>query len=190
MVPLFELERAYADLRRAIAEFQAELQSLLHEFCRAAHAAAFCRRRLTETMRRSANLHQARRFAAHRLAQNQQLPGPGTARGANGQDAHDCGNRRGAAWRGHRHRLRRMLGLECVVYMGTEDMERQALNVSRMRMLGARSCWRGFGQPHAERCDQRSHARLGHQRSRPRITCWARYSARIRIRRWCAIFIR
>src|SRR5260221_5934374 len=29
------------------------------------------------------------------------------------------------------------LGLECVVYMGTEDMERQALNVSRMRMLDA-----------------------------------------------------
>src|SRR5207248_979675 len=29
------------------------------------------------------------------------------------------------------------LGLECVVYMGTEDMARQALNVSRMRLLGA-----------------------------------------------------
>ncbi len=27
-------------------------------------------------------------------------------------------------------------GLECVVYMGTEDMERQRLNVSRMRLLG------------------------------------------------------
>jgi tryptophan synthase beta chain len=30
-----------------------------------------------------------------------------------------------------------LLGLECVVYMGTEDMERQALNVFRMRLLGA-----------------------------------------------------
>jgi tryptophan synthase beta chain len=30
------------------------------------------------------------------------------------------------------------LGLECVVYMGTDDMERQRLNVSRMRMLGAK----------------------------------------------------
>jgi tryptophan synthase beta chain len=29
------------------------------------------------------------------------------------------------------------LGLECVVYMGTEDMARQALNVARMRLLGA-----------------------------------------------------
>ena len=33
-----------------------------------------------------------------------------------------------------------MFGLECDVYMGTEDMERQALNVFRMRLLGARVC--------------------------------------------------
>jgi len=31
-----------------------------------------------------------------------------------------------------------LFGLECHVYMGTEDMERQALNVYRMRLLGAR----------------------------------------------------
>jgi tryptophan synthase beta chain len=30
-----------------------------------------------------------------------------------------------------------LLGLECTVYMGEEDTRRQALNVSRMRMLGA-----------------------------------------------------
>ena len=30
-----------------------------------------------------------------------------------------------------------LMGMECVVYMGTEDMERQALNVYRMRLLGA-----------------------------------------------------
>ena len=30
-----------------------------------------------------------------------------------------------------------LLGLDCVVYMGEEDTERQALNVARMRMLGA-----------------------------------------------------
>ncbi len=30
-----------------------------------------------------------------------------------------------------------LLGLECVVYMGTADMRRQALNVFRMRLLGA-----------------------------------------------------
>ncbi len=31
-----------------------------------------------------------------------------------------------------------LLGLECVVYMGTEDMRRQEPNVQRMRLLGAR----------------------------------------------------
>src|SRR5439155_47665 len=31
-----------------------------------------------------------------------------------------------------------LLGLECEVYMGTEDIERQALNVFRMRLLGAK----------------------------------------------------
>lgn len=30
-----------------------------------------------------------------------------------------------------------LLGLDCVVYMGTEDMKRQALNVFRMKLLGA-----------------------------------------------------
>jgi tryptophan synthase beta chain len=30
-----------------------------------------------------------------------------------------------------------LFGLQCVVYMGTEDMERQSLNVARMRLLGA-----------------------------------------------------
>jgi tryptophan synthase beta chain len=31
-----------------------------------------------------------------------------------------------------------MFGLECEIYMGTEDMARQALNVFRMRLLGAK----------------------------------------------------
>merc|ERR1719281_2335813 len=31
-----------------------------------------------------------------------------------------------------------LLGLECIVYMGAVDMERQALNVFRMKMLGAK----------------------------------------------------
>jgi tryptophan synthase beta chain len=30
-----------------------------------------------------------------------------------------------------------LLGLECVIYMGTEDMRRQEPNVDRMRLLGA-----------------------------------------------------
>ncbi|MFC2122144.1 tryptophan synthase subunit beta [Bacteroidota bacterium] len=31
-----------------------------------------------------------------------------------------------------------MLGLECIVYMGTEDVRRQSLNVSRMKLMGAK----------------------------------------------------
>lgn len=31
-------------------------------------------------------------------------------------------------------------GMECVVYMGAEDVRRQALNVFRMNMLGAKVC--------------------------------------------------
>jgi tryptophan synthase beta chain len=31
-----------------------------------------------------------------------------------------------------------LMGLECVVYMGTKDMQRQALNVARMQLLGAK----------------------------------------------------
>ena len=30
-----------------------------------------------------------------------------------------------------------LLGLECVIYMGAVDTARQALNVARMRLLGA-----------------------------------------------------
>ena len=33
-----------------------------------------------------------------------------------------------------------LLGMECHVYMGAEDMDRQALNVFRMRLLGAEVC--------------------------------------------------
>jgi tryptophan synthase beta chain len=33
-----------------------------------------------------------------------------------------------------------LLGLDCVVYMGTEDMRRQAPNVERMKLLGAEVC--------------------------------------------------
>jgi tryptophan synthase beta chain len=38
-----------------------------------------------------------------------------------------------------------LLGLTCDVYMGTEDMERQKLNVFRMRLLGARVIGVEFG---------------------------------------------
>lgn len=35
-------------------------------------------------------------------------------------------------------------GLECIIYMGAQDMERQALNVFRMKLLGAEVCFPYF----------------------------------------------
>jgi len=58
-------------------------------------------------------------------------------------------------------------GMECIVYMGAEDVRRQALNVFRIEMLGAKvsnqenqtdvilknlGCTRLFRFPHTERC--------------------------------------
>ena len=57
-----------------------------------------------------------------------------------------------------------LLGLECVVYMGEEDTRRQALNVARMRLLGAEVVPVDDRQPHAQGRDQRGDARLGRQR--------------------------
>ena len=57
-----------------------------------------------------------------------------------------------------------LFDLECVVYMGTEDVERQSLNVYRMELLGAevRPC--RLRHPHPQGRHQRGAARLGHQR--------------------------
>ena len=57
-----------------------------------------------------------------------------------------------------------LFGLECVVYMGEVDTERQALNVARMKMLGAKVVPVRTGFAHAEGRDQRGHPRLGHER--------------------------
>ena len=58
--------------------------------------------------------------------------------------------------------------------MGEEDMRRQALNVFRMRLLGAEVVPVDRRQPDAEGRDQRGHARLGDQRRRRRTTCSGR----------------
>lgn len=50
-------------------------------------------------------------------------------------------------------------GLECIIYMGAEDVRRQALNVFRIRMLGAKVC------SAARCCNMSSYVRsLGHSR--------------------------
>ena len=61
-----------------------------------------------------------------------------------------------------------LFGMECVVYMGEVDMDRQELNVFRMRLLGAEVRPASSRQPHAEGRHQRGHARLGrHRRDHP-----------------------
>ena len=67
-----------------------------------------------------------------------------------------------------------LLGFECVVYMGTEDMRRQELNVFRMRLLGAEVRGVDSGSRTLERCDQRGHARLGDQRTHHALPAWQR----------------
>ena len=67
-----------------------------------------------------------------------------------------------------------LFGMECVVYMGEVDMERQELNVFRMRLLGAEVRPGRVGQPHAEGRRQRGHARLGRHRRGHATTASAR----------------
>ena len=57
-----------------------------------------------------------------------------------------------------------LFGLPCEVYMGEEDVRRQAPNVGRMRLLGARVIPVTSGLAHAEGRDERGAARLGHER--------------------------
>ena len=73
-------------------------------------------------------------------------------------------------------------GLECVVYMGAVDVERQKPNVLRMKMLGAEVRARAVRLADAEGRDERGAARLGHQRRTTRSTASARSPARIPIR--------
>ncbi len=56
-----------------------------------------------------------------------------------------------------------MFGLKCVIYMGEVDCERQALNVYRMKMLGAEVVPVCCRATNAQGSRQRSDARLGDQ---------------------------
>ena len=75
-----------------------------------------------------------------------------------------------------------LLGLRCEVYMGTEDMRRQALNVVRMNLLGATVTGVEGGSRTLKDAIKRGDARLGHERRATPTTCWDRCSARTRIR--------
>src|SRR6266849_2868408 len=133
MVPLFELERAY-ELAKSDPSFQTRLNDLLKNFAGRPTALQFASR-LTEKLggpriylKREDLLHTGAHKINNAIGQGLLAVKMGKPRiiAETGAGQHGVASATIAAH----------LGLECVVYMGTEDMARQALNVARMRMLG------------------------------------------------------
>ena len=134
MVPLFELERAY-EIAKSDASFHSQLQSLLKNFAGRPTPLQFVSR-LTEHLggpriylKREDLLHTGAHKINNAIGQGLLARKMGKPRivAETGAGQHGVASATIAAH----------LGLECVVYMGTEDMARQALNVARMRLLGA-----------------------------------------------------
>ena len=134
MVPLLELERAY-EQEQSDARFQAEFAGLLKNFAGRPTPLQFAAR-LTEKvggpriyLKREDLLHTGAHKINNAIGQGLLAKKMGKPRivAETGAGQHGVASATVAAH----------LGLECVVYMGTEDMARQALNVARMRMLGA-----------------------------------------------------
>jgi tryptophan synthase beta chain len=134
MVPLFELERAY-EIAKFDVSFQSQLQSLLKNFAGRPTPLQFASR-LTEHLggpriylKREDLLHTGAHKINNAIGQGLLALKMGKPRivAETGAGQHGVASATIAAH----------LGLECVVYMGTEDMARQALNVARMRLLGA-----------------------------------------------------
>jgi tryptophan synthase beta chain len=134
MAPLEELERAYAEAS-ADPKFQAQLSKLLHDFAGRPTPLQFASR-LTEQfggpriyLKREDLLHTGSHKINNCLGQGLLAVRMGKKRviAETGAGQHGVATATVAA----------LLGLSCTVYMGTEDMERQRLNVFRMRLLGA-----------------------------------------------------
>jgi tryptophan synthase beta chain len=135
MHPLAELRAAY-DVARSDPEFQRELETLLHDYVGRPTPITFAAR-LTESLG-GAQIYLKREDLNH--------TGAHKINNAVGQIllAKRMGKRRIIAETGAgQHGVATatvcaLAGLQCVVYMGTEDMRRQELNVFRMRLLGAK----------------------------------------------------
>jgi tryptophan synthase beta chain len=134
MVPLFELERAY-EIAKSDASFQSQLQSLLKDFAGRPTPLQFASRLTAHLagpriyLKREDLLHTGAHKINNAIGQGLLALKMGKPRivAETGAGQHGVASATIAAH----------LGLECVVYMGTEDMARQALNVARMRLLGA-----------------------------------------------------
>ncbi len=135
MAPIEDLERAYLEARDDPA-FQAELADLLHNYAGRPTPLWFAQR-LTEQLG-GARIYLKREDLLH--------TGAHKINNCLGQAlvARRMGKRRIIAETGAgQHGVATatvcaLMGFECVVYMGTEDMRRQRLNVFRMRLLGAK----------------------------------------------------
>ena len=134
MVPLFELERAY-ELAKTDSAFQAEFQDLLQNFAGRPTPLQFASRLTAKLagpriyLKREDLLHTGAHKINNAIGQGLLAVKMGKPRiiAETGAGQHGVASATVAAH----------LGLQCTVYMGTEDMARQALNVARMRMLGA-----------------------------------------------------
>ena len=134
MAPLEELERGFA-AARADAAFVRRLDDLLHNFAGRPTPLQLAERLTAKLggpkiyLKREDLLHTGAHKINNCLGQGLLAERMGKRRiiAETGAGQHGVATATVAA----------RLGLECVVYMGTEDMERQRLNVSRMRLLGA-----------------------------------------------------
>lgn len=132
--PLHELEEAYARLKVDSA-WQSELAALLHDYV-GRPTPLYEARRLSKACG-GASIWLKREDLAHTGAHkiNNAL---GQALIARAMDKHRIIAETGAGQHGVASAtVAALLGMDCVVYMGTEDMARQAPNVARMRLLGA-----------------------------------------------------
>lgn len=133
MSPLLELEDAYMSLRED-AEFQEEFQYYLREYVGRPNPLYYAER-LTETLG-GAKIYLKREDLNHTGAHkiNNTIGQILLARrmGKNRIIAETGAGQHGVATA----TVAAKFDMECEVYMGAEDIERQALNVFRMRMLG------------------------------------------------------
>ena len=116
---LDELTAAWDEARRDPA-YREELGGLLRDFV-GRPTPLYEAKRLSERTGRT-DLPQARGPDPHRRPQDQQRGRPGAARQADGQDADHRRDRAPASTASRPRPPARYFGLECIVYMGTEDM--------------------------------------------------------------------
>src|SRR5580698_5612358 len=134
MAPVEELEKAYLEAREDAA-FQAELAGLLHNYA-GRPTPLYYAKRLSEKLggarlwlKREDLLHTGAHKINNCLGQALLARRMGKRRiiAETGAGQHGVATATVCA----------LMGFECVVYMGEEDMRRQRLNVFRMRLLGA-----------------------------------------------------